>query len=81
MITSIFHGTAMTLESTVLRAIVGVVLIILAGSILAQSAEPLRVEPGLITDAVADSSGVRVFKGIPFACHQWANSAGRDLWL
>src|SRR5262245_6489797 len=39
----------------------------LACSTSARSAEPLKVEAGLIADAAADSFGVRVFKGIPFA--------------
>jgi para-nitrobenzyl esterase len=31
------------------------------------AAEPLRLEGGQIADAVADASGIRVFKGIPYA--------------
>ena len=57
----------MTLVNTRFRTIVVAALAILTGSTLARSAEPLRVETGLIADVAADASGVRVFKGIAYA--------------
>src|ERR1700758_3543202 len=53
-----------------MRALVALLALLSAGAATlatAASAEPLRIEGGQIADAALDSSGIRVFKGIPFA--------------
>ena len=48
-------------------AIVTAAVAIMSGSLSARAAEPLSVEGGQIADAAPDASGIRSFKGIPYA--------------
>ena len=54
---------AVRLSGAILTAAVAIVL----GSLSPGLAEPLSIEGGQIADAVPDASGIRVFKGIPYA--------------
>jgi para-nitrobenzyl esterase len=49
------------------RLVATAALLLLAAPVSAHAGPPLRVEAGQIVDATPDASGVRVFKGIPFA--------------
>jgi len=62
-----FQGDRMTFVNPSFRIIAVAALAIFPGSTLARSGEPLPVESGLIADVAADASGVRGFKGIPYA--------------
>jgi para-nitrobenzyl esterase len=57
----------MTFESLRFRTIIVATLATFSGTTLAHSAQSLRVDTGLIADVAPDVSGVRVFKGIPYA--------------
>ena len=45
----------------------------------ARAAESLQIEGGQIADAAPDASGIRVFKGIPYAAPPVGSCAGRRL--
>ena len=51
------------------RLVATAALLLFAASIAdrAQAGPPLRIEGGQIVDSVADASGIRIFKGLPYA--------------